>query len=700
MRRTVLVLVLMSLALPAAAAPSVRVLSDARDPSRTLFPSDRFTVFDLTQNTFLRVHLPKPDCTAQPLACEDIDVLNTVDGFNTQPRLTIPFSGAIDPATATSDTIFLVSLGSTRGGGSVGRKVGINQIVWDPASSTLHAESDELLDPHTRYVLIVTSGVRDARGHALHGGDFDDVTLAALGHSRDHHHDRVVAATVFTTMSTTSLLEKIRNQVKAAPVAPVDFRIGANGERAVFAFSAGVSAVQHRQVGTTAFIDNPLPTILLTGAIPGTGAIGQLAYGRFTSPNFLTADAFITPVGSRSGSPVAHGTSTIYFSLFTPATPKPAGGWPVAIIGHGFGDSREGLPFTVAGSLARQGIATLAINVVGHGGGPLGTITVTTPGGAVTFPSGGRGVDQNGDGAIDGTEGVTAVRPNSLRGSTDGLRQTITDLMQLVREVQAGIDVDGDGTADLDRTRIYYAGQSFGGIYGTMFLAIEPDVHVGVPNVPGGPAIEIIRLSPFFRETLFAPAAAVRGLVNHPSGATPGAQIIENLPLRDEATLVNTVPGAMALQEFIDRSHWAAQLGDPVSYAPHVRRSPLPGVAPKSVIIQFAKGDQIVPNPTQTAIVRAGGLADRVTYFRTDLFYATQPRPLPATIAPPIYPHVFVNTFSPAGAAAVTLEAQAQIATFFASDGAVTIDPDGAAGPLFETPISLPLPETLNFLTP
>ena len=41
--------------------------------------------------------------------------------------------------------------------------------------------------------------------------------------------------------------------------------------------------------------------------------------------------------------------------------------------------------------------------------------------------------------------------------------------------------------------------------------------------------------------------------------------------------------------------------------------------------------------------------------------------------------------------------AQVQIATFLSTGGAVTIDPDGA-GPLFETPISGPLPETLNFL--
>src|SRR5262249_57903144 len=131
-------------------------------------------VRDGTENTSLRVHLPKPDCAAQPIACEDIDVLNTLDGFNPQPRLTIPFSGAIDVASVTSDTVFLVSLGSTLGGGSFGHQVGINQVVWDPASLTLHAGSDELLEPHTRYAFIVTSGVRDAHGHPIVGAGFGE----------------------------------------------------------------------------------------------------------------------------------------------------------------------------------------------------------------------------------------------------------------------------------------------------------------------------------------------------------------------------------------------------------------------------------------------------------------------------------------------------------------------------------------------
>src|SRR5207248_11541473 len=110
------------------------------------------------------------------------------------------------------------------------------------------------------------------------------------------------------------------------------------------------------------------------------------------------------------GTPVTQSTSQIQFTLFVPAGATPAGGWPTAIFGHGFGDSKNGAPWLVASSLAHAGIATIAINVVGHGGGPLGTYTVVrTSGPPVTLPSGGRGVDQDGNGTIDSTEGVSAV---------------------------------------------------------------------------------------------------------------------------------------------------------------------------------------------------------------------------------------------------------------------------------------------------
>ena len=100
------------------------------------------------------------------------------------------------------------------------------------------------------------------------------------------------------------------------------------------------------------------------------------------------------------------------------------------------------------------------------------------------------------------------------------------------------------------------------------------------------------------------------------------------------------------------------------------------------MIIQFAKGDRTVPNPTTTAILRAGDLAGRATYYRNDLAGA-------GSVA---NPHTFLTGIGNPATATFALQAQAQLATFLASGGAVTIDPDGA-GPVFETPIAGPLPE-------
>src|SRR5258708_15305796 len=145
--------------------------------------------------------------------------------------------------------------------------------------------------------------------------------------------------------------------------------------------------------------------------------------------------------------------------------------------------------------------------------------------------------------------------------------------MQLVRAIQGGIDAYGDGLPDLDANRIYYAGQSFGGIYGTMFLGIESDVRAGVPNVPGGSIIDIVRMSPGFRPLLGAIL-----LVRSPS--LENLPFVPNLfpfndnkPLRDEATVINTVPGAIAIQTVEDTASWLGQPGDPVAWAPFIRKN-------------------------------------------------------------------------------------------------------------------------------
>jgi Bacterial Ig-like domain len=680
---------LVSLVLPALAhAAGVAPRFDLSSPESAPFPNNRWTTLDFSQLTGLRVDLPKPDCAVRPSDCQDIDVLNTLDGFNLQARISIPFTGPIDPASVDSSNVFLIRVPDLK-------VTGINQAVWEVAANTLHVESDELLRQHTTYILVVTTGVEDASGDPIESAFFRPSLHAAMadlvrGLPGKLRLPDVAVASVFTTQSATAQLEQVRLQLGAASPAPASFLLGAGGVRTVFPLADVTSIVFNRQTTTAGPLAPSAVGTPFLSLFPGS--VGAVAFGAYDSPDYETAAKVIPATGTRTGVPAGQGTNRVHFNLFLPSGARPADGWPVAIFGHGFGDNKNSSPFLVASSLARRGIATIAINVVGHGGGGLGTLTVSrASGAAVTLPAGGRGIDQDGNGTIDSTEGVNAAPPQGIVSNRDGLRQTVIDLMQLVREIEVGMDVDGNGTRDLDPARISYFGQSFGGIYGTKFLAVEPDVHLGVPNVPGGAIVEIARLSPVFRPLIWLSLAGrTPSLVN-----LPGLfQFAENVPLRNQPTLVDIVPGASAIQRSLEWSEWVTQAGNPVAYAPHLRADPLAGVPAKSIVLQYARGDQTVPNPTTSAIIRAGGLQDRTTAFRNDLAFAADP-------TFPKNPHTFLTRVpglapSPA-VAAVALAAQDQIAQFFASGGSVVVDPDGA-GPLFETPLSVPPWEDLAYI--
>ncbi|HEY1529036.1 MAG TPA: hypothetical protein VGH51_22655 [Candidatus Angelobacter sp.] len=721
-RRTLVVLVAIILLTPALALAETHPLFNLQSTSQSPFPSDRFTAFDSQQLTGLRVNVPLPNCATNPSDCADLTLLNQLDGFNLQPRLSIPFDGAIDVSTVNSQTVFLLQLpgrGLVEADGDISNPhvIGINQIVWDPASLTLFAESNDHLDEDSNYLLIVTNGVHDASGNPIaagsafarfvHGdggvdGKNADRLLkgyqAALKHSLDNDvlkntgisSGNVAAASIFTTESATATLRSIREQVKSAAPPAVSFNLGSGGEKTVFPLNTVTGLTWNVQALTVGPL---IPTSLnaTLGALQVfPGSIGTLAFGKFSGTHWQNANVFIPQVPTRQSVP-SQGTEDIFFNLFIPSGPRPTNGWPVAIFGHGFTDSKQGAPFAVASVLAHNGIASIAINVVGHGFGPNSTLTVQQGATSTTFLEGGRGVDQDGNGQITSAEGSSTfvLSPQGTVGSRDALQQTVANLMELVRSIQGGIDVDGDGLQDLDPNRIYYAGQSFGGIYGTIFLGIEPDVRVGVPNVPGGPIIDIVRLSPSF-QLLLTQALSVRTPVLLNAG--PPIFFNDNSPLRNLPPVTNTVPGAIAIQTVEDTSRWLGQAGDPVAWAPFIRKDPLPGDLAKSVIVQFARGDMTVPNPTATALIRSGDLTDRATFYRNDIAF-----PLGLGLQ---NPHTFLTSLPKP----IAIEPQIQIGVFFASDGALTIDPDSvgllpaSVPPLFETPIAGPLPEDLGFL--
>ncbi|MCA1614457.1 MAG: hypothetical protein LC800_10055 [Acidobacteria bacterium] len=258
---------------------------------------------------------------------------------------------------------------------------------------------------------------------------------------------------------------------------------------------------------------------------------------------------------------------------------------------------------------------------------------------------------------------------------------------------------------------MYYSGRSFGGHFGTHFLAVEPDIRAGVLVVTGGSGIETRRLGINRPGAGSLLAARTPSLINALAVTNLDGVPIdpphfnENLPLRNgtplavgladgtshiiESPVINTVAGAIEIQEAFERMEWVNQSANPVAYAPHLRKAPLPNVPAKSVIIQFAKGDQQVPNPGTTALLRAGDLADRATLYRNDLAYAENP-------LVPKNPHGFQTAITTPALAEIAFGAQRQAAVFFASDGWEVIHPEPSR--FFEVPISLPLPEGLNFI--
>src|SRR5438094_2784960 len=230
-------------------------------PSDGPFPSDRFTVADPAQNTCERINLPMPDCTTAPSACMEVKLLNELDGFNTRPRIAIPFDGEIQLSTVNKETIFLVSLGDSMIDGvpgcpsarvetddeeilprpDAGSVVGIDQGVWDPTTNTLYVEAAETLEQHTRYAVFVTRGVKDTNGEPLETpkafkktiGDNEeedtavDPAIAAYeatlrrAVAQSHffgvkRHD-IAVASVFTTLSVTAALETVRAHVMSTP---------------------------------------------------------------------------------------------------------------------------------------------------------------------------------------------------------------------------------------------------------------------------------------------------------------------------------------------------------------------------------------------------------------------------------------------------------------------------------------------------
>jgi dienelactone hydrolase len=620
----------MSRRLGGAAALALAMLAVPAGPAfaasapRVVFPTDRLTVRDARQATGRRVKLPLTGCATHPSQCDAERLANRLDGFDVDPRIAIRFDRRINLRKAQAGVTLRIAKGGTR--------VRVDRLVWDSATRTLYLHPAKQLQAARTYRIDVSPRI---------AGRF--------------------AIARFTTMSTTITLRRMAAAIASgtaysqAGIAPGDRGLTVDKAFQAAAVTGLRAVVQTTTGGATTAAD--VPNLATTNA-------GLYAFGSLRAPSWLGTQRVMQPTPTRR-TPRPTGTERIGFALIVPSGAPPAGGWPVAIFGHGFGGSKYNV-FLAADRNAALGVATIAIDAVGHGGGPNSTLEVSTTGGVVTpVPSYGRSQDTDGDGNISFFESLNAPPApdtNSAVQLRDSLRQTALDVSSLVQALRRGVDVDGNGSVDLSRSRIGYYGQSLGGIYGTIAVGADPYLEYGLLNVPGGPITDISRLSPNFRPIVVQTLGASRpSLLNG-----PGQGFTEDQPLPGDPPVSKPAKGAIAIQDALALTSWIDRSGSPEGFSPLLRG--------RRVLVQVAYGDQTVPNPTAGFVVRAGGLLGRTTMYRND-----------KTSSAGSNPHAFLTDPRLAGRTG----GQEQAAAFLASDGTQVVDPDGSGG-VFEVPVSSP----------
>lgn len=651
------------------------------DPSRIEigpFPTDALTVADARQKTGRRMNLPLPDCQAEPSTCAEYSLINQYDGYDPSARARVRFSGPIQVETLRQGVHFVWLDSLAPGEFNLGESAtwtGGDEWVFDPETHTAYARPGQIFDQDRRYAIVVTDLVRDTAGDPVaadpaYAACVDatpnayclDLARAVAVARRSGIRGNIVGASVYTTMAVTAFLEGARRALENSALG------FARPAKAVFE-TRNLRAVSfRRQLTAETFRTDPAPAPPILLALSG---VGRIAFGSFRSPRFLNAGQVIptTPTGDPVNLPAE--SEAIQFQAFLPATPAPAAGYPVIIAGHGITDDRFGMPTVLALGLAARGFAVVSFNAVGHGNGPLSTLQLTEQDGTMTeLPYGGRGVGP----AMGAPSGCVVFLPTAPVALRDCLRQTVLDTVQLTRLIRSGVDMDGSGRPTFNPAAMMYVGQSMGSFFGTVLMAIEPSIEMAALSVGGDSFITAGRwsISPGIR-------ALVTGYCGGrvPSLLNVGEDCVDNYPLRYAPVRVNNLAGAVAVQNLLETMRWIEAPGSAGNYAGHLKSATRPGVGIKRVLFMQAVGDQVVPGPAGTALLRHANV-ETVSVYRHDLARAA----VPALAA---NPHTYLINIASTNLAeqAVGTAALTQVVGFFVSGGRMVPDVSGILTPVF-----------------
>lgn len=443
--------------------------------------------------------------------------LSDFDGAGLSGSQLFEFTAPMNAATLTEANIQLY-------------KISGGTPVLEPAKVELLADKTHLvvtpksgrLPEKTTFALVLGKGIQDAQGqqpvlmplgHFLRAKQpvlidgksqiraIDDHDALKVETSRTElasaldaiGRDKVLAAWPFTTMSMTKKLVDLRTTSTTLAIDP-----------------------------NPANIVKMTPTQALGDFAIGIGSIFNVAsvyHGTIKTADFLDGK---TRAWRSDGS---HEVRDIKFTMTMPKGSS-TGPVPVVIFGHGLVTERR-FVLAVGDALAAKGYAAISIDFPYHGdrtycakGGPISIVDPTDGSLASLEPcqSGttcndeGRCVDAQGNGNklanfpvinMPVASGAMFLEIEHIANSKDHFQQALIDLGALDRSLRLGNWQSVTGRA-VDTSKIYYAGQSLGGIMGAIFLGTDPDIDRAVLNVPGANLVPMFDDSTFFSAQLDA----------------------------------------------------------------------------------------------------------------------------------------------------------------------------------------------------
>ncbi len=258
----------------------------------------------------------------------------------------------------------------------------------------------------------------------------------------------------------------------------------------------------------------------------------------------------------------------------------PAGGWPLAIYGHGTGGSFKGVVTNGVGrELARSGVAVFSWDGVVHGERRGNSM-------------------RDSDSLMFNLVNPVAARDNSLQGAVD--------VLQAMRLGQiAPVTVTGvTGNVGFDTGNIFYFGHSQGS-------------NVGVPAVA---------VSPLPKAAVFSGAGAylTQGMLTKTSPVNAKAAL--QLLLSEDVTTSH--PVMTILQTYFDSA-------DTVNYAPLVLMRPPSGVTAKHVFMTWASTDTFAPESTLNIMAKTLQLQQAPPVLSSVATLTTTTRPVSLNKATP-----------------------------------------------------------------